>query len=394
MRTLLPTARRTRWVTVLVAAVAALAAAAAAGAAPAHRSAPSAKAAQRCNASIGVMAPITGQVAAIGEQMLNWAKLAFEVFNRQHGTAYRLIQGDNQLDPAQATTVAQQFISNRTIVGVVLGTSSTEVIAIGRRLKEASLVGVAAAATRGDLTQGRKYPTFFRVVPSDAIQGPTIANFMVNRLKANRVFILDNQNAAGVALADTVQQVLRRRGVGVDRESTPATTKDFSSIISRMSRDADVAFIPLVSAVDAQNFVNQMREQGRRVIPFGSDAQNSSQEFRPEGGYVTSFAPDVTQIKANAALVRLYRKRFGKITTGFGPPMYASAWVVLNAVNRACQSRAGVTRAAVVAAVRRTRLKTSILGGPIAFTANGDVKGSRYFIFKTHANGRYELVSR
>jgi branched-chain amino acid transport system substrate-binding protein len=383
-----------RGASLLVATAAALAAAAAAGAVRAERPATAAHAVQRCNVSIGVMAPITGQVAAIGEQMLNWSKLAFDVFNRQRGTAYRLVQGDNQLDPAQATTVAQQFISNAKILGVVLGTSSTEVDAIGPLLKRASLAGVAAAATRGDLTRGRKHPTFFRVVPSDFVQGPTIANFMVDRLKAKSVFILDNQNAAGVGLSNTVQQVLRRRGVKVDRESTPATTKDFSSIITRMSPDTNVAFIPFVSAVDAQNFANQMREQGRRAIPFGSDAQNSSEEFRPEGGYVTSFTPDVTQIKANAALVRLYRKRFGKVTTAFGPPMYASAWVVLDAVNRVCQSRAKVTRAAVLTAVRRTRLKTSILGGPIAFTRNGDVKAARYYIFKTHANGRYELVSR
>jgi branched-chain amino acid transport system substrate-binding protein len=345
-----------------------------------------------CDVSIGVLAPITGQVAAIGQQMVRWSRVAFVVYNRQHHTAYKAVEGDTQLAPAQATTITQRLVSDAKIVGIVGGVSSTEIEAIGPIVQRTSLAIVASAATNASLTNGR-YKTFFRVVPSDAVQAPTVASFMVDKLHAKSVFVLDNQAAASTGLANALQKILESRGVKVQRESTPNTTTDFSSIVSGIADGTDVVFIPFIAAANAQLFVNQMQEQGKKAIPFGSDAENSPAEFHPEGGYVPSFAPDITQIKADAAIVREYRSRYGKFTSTFGPPMYAATWVVLDAVNRVCASGKPVTRKAVLAAVRTTKLATSILGGPMAFTKRGDVQGTHYYIFKTHADQRYELVS-
>ncbi len=360
---------------------------AAAYARPAHH----AKKVVQCNVSVGVLAPVTGQVAAIGEQMLRWSQVAFTIYNRQHHTHYRLVEGDTQLLPAQASTIAQQFISNKKIVGIVGPPSSSEVQAISPLLKRVSMVEVSSSATNASLTQAG-YTTFFRVVPNDGVQGPTDGAFIVSKLHAKKVFVLDNQSAASTGMADSVQKYLQAHGVAVQRESVGINQTDFSSLVARIASGTDVVFIPFVAATSAQLFVDQMHEQGKTAIPMGSDAEDSPDQFHPEGGYVSSFAPDVTQIKANAAVVKLFQQRYGQITTTFGPPMYAASWVVLDAVNRVCQSGRKVTRAAVLRAVRTTHLKTSILGGPLSFTAAGDVKNAHYYIFKTHANGTYELV--
>jgi branched-chain amino acid transport system substrate-binding protein len=345
----------------------------------------------KCDVSIGVLAPITGQVAAIGQQMVRWSQTALTLYNKQKKTSYTMVQGDTQLTPAQATTITQRFVSNPKIVVLVGPPSSTEVEAIGRMVTRVSLAMVSASATKASLTGG-KYPTFFRVVPNDAVQGPTNANFMVDKLHAKKVFVLDNQAAASVGLADSVQQTLEKRGVKVQRESTPNTTTDFSSIVSGIADDTDVAFIPFIAAANAQLFADQMQEQGKKAIPFGSDAEDSPSEFHPEGGYVASAAPDVTQVKGDASIVKAYRARYGEFTSTIGPPMYAATWVVLDAVNRVCASGKPVTRAAVLRAVRTTKLATSILGGPISFTRRGDVQGAHFYVFKTHANQKYELV--
>ena len=47
--------------------------------------------------------------------------------NLANKTRIKLIQGDTQLQPAQATTVTQQFISNSSIVAVVGPAGSQEV---------------------------------------------------------------------------------------------------------------------------------------------------------------------------------------------------------------------------------------------------------------------------
>src|SRR5688500_9230433 len=71
-----------------------------------------------CTASIGLMAPITGPAATIGEEQLNWAKLAVDQFNTERGTTFTIVEGDTQLDPAIATTVAPQMIEDASVVAV------------------------------------------------------------------------------------------------------------------------------------------------------------------------------------------------------------------------------------------------------------------------------------
>src|SRR5262245_58418458 len=61
-----------------------------------------------CTAQIGVEAPITGQVAQIGGEQMNFAKLAVEQDNAKNGTKISVVEGDTQLQPAQATTVTRQ----------------------------------------------------------------------------------------------------------------------------------------------------------------------------------------------------------------------------------------------------------------------------------------------
>src|SRR2546429_3710372 len=135
-----------------------------------------------CTASIGFEGPITGQVAPLGTEQLHFAQLAVAMDNAANKTKITLVQGDTQLQPAQATTVTQQFVSNSGIVAVVGPAGSQEVIAIGSPIAPAQTAFITWSATAVELTTG-KYPTFFRVVSKDSVQGPQDANYIVNTLK-------------------------------------------------------------------------------------------------------------------------------------------------------------------------------------------------------------------
>src|SRR5689334_21028633 len=86
-----------------------------------------------CVASIGIEAPLTGPVAVLGQEQLHFAQLALLRDNPANHTKITLVQGDTQLNPAQATTVTQQFTSNSKILAVVGPAGSQEVEAVGRR---------------------------------------------------------------------------------------------------------------------------------------------------------------------------------------------------------------------------------------------------------------------
>ena len=45
-----------------------------------------------------------------------------------------------------------------------------------------------------------------RVVPNDGVQGPTVANYISGKLKAKRVYIVDDQETYSQGLADGVRR--------------------------------------------------------------------------------------------------------------------------------------------------------------------------------------------
>lgn len=214
-------------------------------------SADAAKTAASCSAAkIGFMGPITGDAAFIGKEQRDFAKFAIKKLG---GGTVSLVEGDTQLDPAQASTVGQKFASDSDIIAVVGPAGSQEVLAVGPIFKKATLGFISSSATRTSLTNG-KFPQFFRVVPNDSVQGPTDAKFIARVLKAKNVIIIDDQTAYSTPLANSVQANLRAAGVKVTRKSVNQKTTDFSSLITSIDDATTVAFLPWQIAANAQLF--------------------------------------------------------------------------------------------------------------------------------------------
>jgi branched-chain amino acid transport system substrate-binding protein len=343
-----------------------------------------------CKGSVGVMGPFTGDAASIGKEQLNWAKFAVERFNTDNKTSYALVEGDTQLDPAQASTVAQQFLSNDAIKGVVGPAGSQEVEAVGPIYTRANLGFVSGSATKTTLTDGTR-PTFFRVVPRDDVQGPTDATYMIDNLKVKKVMIIDDQTSYSTGLADATDQALKGGGVTTSRESVNQKQSDFSSLVSKVSADTDAVFLPWQLAAKAQVFSQQLSEQGKKAIIFGTDGLFSPSDFKADGSYVSSFAPDIKAIPASADLVSAYSTKYGEFGT-FGPPTFAATQIVLTAMNEACKA-GNLDRKSVVDKLKTTNISNSILGSDLKFNSSGDVEGAKFYIFKIQG-GKYTLANQ
>jgi branched-chain amino acid transport system substrate-binding protein len=344
-----------------------------------------------CAGSIGIMGPFTGDVAAIGQEQLNWAKFAVDTFNEEHGTTFELVEGDTQLDPAQASVVAPQFVDNDAIFAVVGPAGSQEVDAVGGMYADAGMAFISGSATATNLTED--YETFYRVVPTDADQGPTVATYMVEELGAQNVLIIDDQSSYSTGLAESTTSALEDGGATVTRESVSQDQTDFSSLVSAVADDTDVVFLPWQVAANAQLFGNQLAEQGKDVPIFGSDGLFSPDDFKVAGSYVSSFAPDITGLDDPAIqdMVAAFEDEYGDFGT-FGPPTFAATTVVMEAAAAACEGGEEPTREAVLEQMDQTDLPESILGQPIAFTENGDIQDATFFIFQVQDDGSYQLV--
>src|SRR5579862_6178379 len=343
---------------------------------------------------VGMLAPITGPAGSIGSDQLHWAQFYFSQWNKTHKLKITLKQFDDQLDPAKAATGAQSFASNAKIMGVIGPAGSDQVIAAAPILKKAGLAFASGSATRVSLTSGAWKGYFFRDVPNDSVQGPTDAAYMQEKLgvsSGSKVMVVDDQESYSTGLADIVGKTLKAKGVNVDRESVSQKATDFSSLIAKVDSSTKVVFLPFQVASEAQLFAQQLQAQGKTAVAFGSDGTFDSSKFTVNGSYISFFAPDVTTIPADASIVTAFHKQFPGATSPFGAPNYVLAQAYASAVTAACKDNQ-ISRAEVRKDLAKVKLSNTILGGPLSFTANGDVAGAKFHIFKIE-NGKYVTIA-
>jgi branched-chain amino acid transport system substrate-binding protein len=347
-------------------------------------------AANKCAATIGMEGPLTGSVAPLGQEQLHFAELAVSMDNTANKTHITLAQGDTQLEPSQATTVTQQFISNNAVVGVVGPAGSQEVEAVGPLMARAQMPFISGSATAVALTTG-KYPTFFRVVSKDSVQGPQDANYIVQNLHPKALMIVDDEEAYSTGLVAAMLPVFKAAGIKVDHESVSQKVTDFSSLVAKITPAETVVVLPWQIAANAQQFGRDMQQEHKNAAIFGTDGLFSPGTFEISGSYVSSFGPDITYIPADAAIAAAAHKKYGSFGT-FGPPVFAATHVMDEAIASVCKSGHTPTRALVLAAVKKTNEPTSILGQPISFTSHGDLVNGKFFLFKISSKGAYTLI--
>jgi branched-chain amino acid transport system substrate-binding protein len=347
-------------------------------------------AAAKCATSIGMEGPLTGPVATLGQEQLHFAELALATDNAANKTHITLVQGDTQLNPAQATTVTQQFTSNSAIVGVVGPAGSQEVEAVGPLFARVDMAFISGSATNATLTQG-KYPTFFRVVSKDSVQGPQDANYIISTFHPKALMIVDDQEAYSTGLVSAMAPIFQQAGIKVDHESVSQKVTDFSSIVAKVTSATTVVVLPWQVASNAQQFGRDLAQQHKNAVIFGTDGLFSPGTFTIAGSYVSSFGPDITGIPADSSIVATATAKYGKFGT-FGPPVYAATHVLDEAIASVCKAGHVPTRANVIAAVKATNEPTSILGQPISFTSGGDLNNGKFFLFKIDSTGKYNLI--
>ena len=257
-----------------------------------------------CVATIGMEGPLTGPVAVLGQEQLHFAQVALIKDNLANHTKITMVQGDTQLNPAQATTVTQQFTSNPKIVAVVGPAGSQEVEAVGPLMARAGIGFISGSATAVALTTG-KYPTFFRTVSKDGVQGPQDANYIVKNLHPKALMIVDDQEAYSTGLVSAMLPVFKAAGIKVDHESVSQKTTDFSSLVAKVTPATTVVVLPWQIAANAQQFGRNLAQQHKKALIFGTDGLYSTGSFTIPGSYVSSFGPDITSIPADAAIAAI-----------------------------------------------------------------------------------------
>ena len=337
-----------------------------------------------CDGAIGSMFPITGPVAFIGEVQNNWAKYALDVYNVEHGTAYEYVEGDTMFDVAQASVLAAQIIDDGSVMAVVgpAGSDQTDAAGAAFEAGDANLVFISPSSTREGITA--QYTAMFRTVPTDNAQALTTAEFMVDG-GATKVFMIDDQSSYSTGLADAVVVLLEAGGVEVIRESVAQDVIDFSALVGTIPDDTDWVYLPWQLAANGQILGNQLAEQGKAILIFGSDGMDSG-DFTIAGSVIANFAPDISILPDKADVLEGYLA-LNADTNTFGPPTFAAVHVIAEAFSRVCNADGEISRAAVLAEVQATDQADSIVGSPINFDEKSDLVGGKFFLAEIQDDG-------
>ncbi len=124
-----------------------------------------------------MVTPLTGGAAFLGQEQLCWAKYAVATLAPKYGLKIQLLQGDTPVEqgPAPAQTLAQKYVSDPAVVGIVGPSTSGAVAASSKTYGQAGITQISPSATRSDLTKGsprEAASNFFRDVPVGRRAGP------------------------------------------------------------------------------------------------------------------------------------------------------------------------------------------------------------------------------
>src|SRR6202046_2297596 len=188
---------------------------------------------------IGHVAPLTGGIAHLGKDNENGARLAVEEINAKGLTiggqkvTLQLDAQDDAADPRTATQVAQKLVDDK-VVAVVGHLNSGTTIPASKIYSDAGIVQISPSATNPTYTQ-QGFKTTYRVVATDAQQGPALANYAAKGMKVKSVAIVDDSTAYGQGLANEFEKTAKALGLKVlSHDATNDKAVDFRAILTKI----------------------------------------------------------------------------------------------------------------------------------------------------------------
>ncbi|MGI4984346.1 MAG: branched-chain amino acid ABC transporter substrate-binding protein [Janthinobacterium lividum] len=327
---------------------------------------------------IGHVAPLTGGIAHLGKDNENGARLAIEEINKKglvingQKVTLELDPQDDAADPRQATQVAQKLVDDK-VVGVVGHLNSGTTIPASKIYSDAGIVQISPSATNPTYTQ-QGFKTAYRVVATDAQQGPALATYASATLKAKSVAIVDDASAYGQGLADEFEKKAKALGIKVlSHDATNDKAVDFRAILTKIK--AERPDVIMYGGMDATGgpFAKQARQLAIKSRILAGDGV-CTEKLSDLAGDATD---NVVCSQAGMALEKMpggdafskrYQARFGQPIQIYAPFTYDAVYIIVDAMKRANST----DKAKILAAMPATDFKGVL--GETQFDAKGDVK--------------------
>ncbi|MDR3590627.1 MAG: ABC transporter substrate-binding protein [Negativicutes bacterium] len=297
--------------------------------------------------TLGLTAPMTGDYAEYGTVFKNAAELAIEKINAQggvNGQKLKLVVGDSKADPKEAANIAQKFVSDSGIIGVIGDFTSTAALAGAPIYQKGGLVQLSPTSSHPDFTKQGTY--MFRNIATQEVEGAILAEYAVNKLKKNKIAIVYINNDWGIVAHGNFMKKAKALGAEIltVEPYLPEQGKDFSAIVTKVrAANPDMVYLGMMYT-DAALFAQQARKAGLTAPLIGTGSLYSDELIKlggsaVDGLYLTcSFYPNDPRPEVQD-FVKSYQAKYGKLPTMFAAQAFDATNLVIQALKNGATDR-------------------------------------------------------
>ena len=337
---------------------------------------------------IGVIAPLSGDLSALGKGIQHSVELAVQQANAENaipGWEIKVEPVDDEGKADVGKNGATKLAADDQVAGVVGNLNSSVSQQTQPVFAAANIVQISPANTGPSLTRGadgntRPYKTFFRTCTTDITQGAFAAKFLLDQ-GIKSVATIHDKKTYGQGLVQYFTEAFKAGGgTIVAAETINPDESNYGPVVSKVAPAKPAAVYYGGEYPQAGPLSQQMKAAGLNVPLMGGDgifdptfiqlATKSS-----EGDLATSVGAPVDSSEAGKKFLADYEAaKFAEPAAAYGGYSYDAAKAIIEGLKVALKDASDVKnqRQAIIDAVG----KVSFAGvtGQVAFDEFGDTK--------------------
>ncbi len=361
-------------------------------------------------AKIGIMAPLSGDLSALGLGIQHSVELAVKQANANNaipGWTLEVVAKDDEAKPEVGKNAATAFAADPAVAGVVGNLNSSVAQSTQPVLAAAKIVQVSPANTGPGLTQGaafatapkRTYETYFRTCTTDAIQGPFAARYLFEKAGIKKIATIHDKKTYGQGLVAAFSaEFTKLGGTIVAAETINPDDSNYQAVISKVKPKAPDAVYYGGEYPQAGPLSQQMKAAGLNVPLMGGDGIFDAKFIElggatSNGDLATSVGAPTEELAAGKTFLADYEAAgYKEPAAAYGAYSFDAANAIINAL------KVSLKDAKDVASVRQATIdalgKVSFDGvtGKVAFDEFGDTTTRVLTVYKVDA-GKWGPVS-
>lgn len=246
---------------------------------------------------IGVVTPLSGTYAGIGQQVKWGLDLAARQINAAGGVAGRpieLIYEDEEANPAVAVQKAEKLFQVNKVDFLTGTVNSGSTLAVGQLAERNNRLIATTVSFADSITGDKCSPNVFRVNARAGMQSAALADWLSSTRPNANVFYLGPDYEMGRSTVAAFKSAAEAKGAkSVGEVFAPLDNKDYSPFFGQMRSARPAVIYTSVAGNDTVRLFSQMAEFGinRNVQVVGASGTVTSQNLPAIGksadGFVT-----------------------------------------------------------------------------------------------------------